>query len=89
MGIARLLIENGADVNGQHGNALRLALYAGHEEIIQLLREKGTEINEQGGEYGDTLHREFRGGQEDISQKNIGQLQDQQGYETGDAEEGM
>ncbi|KAL5356421.1 hypothetical protein BJX96DRAFT_171598 [Aspergillus floccosus] len=42
--IVRLLIEKGADVNargGFYGNALQAASDAGHQEIVQLLVEKG------------------------------------------------
>ena len=40
--IARLLIENGADIN--QGNPLQEASYYGHEAIVRLLIEKGADV---------------------------------------------
>jgi hypothetical protein len=56
--IAKLLIENGADVNaqgGHYGNALQTASYKGHEAIVKLLIEHGADVNAQGGHYGNAL----------------------------------
>ncbi|KAJ7879750.1 hypothetical protein B0H14DRAFT_2566600 [Mycena olivaceomarginata] len=53
-----LLIENGADVNGQGGHfgtALQAASAEGAEAIVRLLIEKGADVNVQGGKYGTAL----------------------------------
>ena len=52
--MAKLLIENGADVNaqgGKYGNSLQAASYKGHEAIVKLLIENGADMNAQGKEY--------------------------------------
>ena len=43
MAVVRLLLEKGADVNaqGKYGSALQIALRCGHDEVVQLLLEKG------------------------------------------------
>jgi ankyrin repeat protein len=45
--IARLLLENGADVNaqgGKHGTALQAASDRGHQAMVELLLENGANI---------------------------------------------
>ncbi|KIJ95349.1 hypothetical protein K443DRAFT_77118, partial [Laccaria amethystina LaAM-08-1] len=57
-GIAKLLIEKGADVNaqgGHYGNALYAASNGGHEASAKLLIEKGADVNAKGGEYGNAF----------------------------------
>lgn len=47
MGTARDLIDSGEDVNaqgGEYGNALQAASTKGHQEIVQLLLDKGADI---------------------------------------------
>ena len=39
--IVKLLLENGAEVNGQNKNALQAALYGDNEETVKLLLENG------------------------------------------------
>ena len=51
--MAKLLIENGADVNakgGEHGNALQAASYKDEEAIARLLIENGADVNAEGGD---------------------------------------
>jgi hypothetical protein len=43
--IVRLLLEHGVDVRAYRDLALRIAVYMQHREIIQLLRERGSEID--------------------------------------------
>ncbi|OPB46410.1 hypothetical protein A0O28_0065310 [Trichoderma guizhouense] len=59
--MAKLLLQNGAavDVNlqaGQFGNALQIASYEGHIEMMQLLLDHGAQVNAQGGYYGTALN---------------------------------
>ena len=56
--IAKILIENGANVNaqgGEYGDALQAASSYGHETIAKLLLEKGADVNARGGHYGNAL----------------------------------
>ncbi|KAG8800519.1 hypothetical protein FRC18_007998, partial [Serendipita sp. 400] len=56
--IARLLLENGADIDvqgGYFGNSLQAASSKGYEEIVRLLFENGANVNTQGGAYGSAL----------------------------------
>src|SRR6266550_5651673 len=39
-----------------YGNALQAASYGGHVKIVQILLEKGADVNAQGGPYGNALH---------------------------------
>ncbi|KAG8626603.1 hypothetical protein KVT40_005548 [Elsinoe batatas] len=54
----KLLIEESANVDGEgghKGNAIKAAIYHGHEAVVKLLIEKGATINAEGGEYGNSL----------------------------------
>ena len=54
----KLLLDKDANVNAQgreYGNALQVAAYRGHEQIVKLLLNKSADINMQGGEYGNAL----------------------------------
>ena len=68
--IAKILIENGADVNaqgGHYGNALQAASSEGYEAIAKLLIENGADVNAQGGLYGNALQAASYRGQEAIA----------------------
>ena len=50
--LVQLLLDRGADVNGQgeqFGNALQAASAGGHEKLVQLLLDKGADVNARGG----------------------------------------
>ena len=67
--IAKLLIDNGADVNaqgGEHGNALHIAVFHGHEAIAKLLIENKADVNAQGGHHGNALNAASTRGYEAI-----------------------
>jgi ankyrin repeat protein len=51
-----LLLDKGAEQGGHHGNALQAASSRGQEKVVQLLLDKGADVNAQGGEFGNTLH---------------------------------
>ena len=52
--IVRRLIEHGAEVDaiGPNGGALRRASDAGHEEIVKILIENGTDVNAESWPHG-------------------------------------
>ncbi|CEN59972.1 Putative Ankyrin repeat domain containing protein [Aspergillus calidoustus] len=64
--IVQLLLDKGADVNVQGGNALQAASARGYQEIVQLLLDKGADVNAQGGEYGNALQAASEGRHEKI-----------------------
>ncbi|KAB5513458.1 nucleoside phosphorylase domain-containing protein [Coniochaeta sp. 2T2.1] len=58
-----------ADVDTQrreYGTALLAASEEGHEEIVEMLLEKGADVNTQGGDYGTALQAASAGGHEEI-----------------------
>ena len=66
--IAKLLLENGAEVNaqlgGRHGSVLAAAASAGSEATVRLLLENGADVNAQlGGDYGSALAAAAREGE--------------------------
>ncbi|KAL6410100.1 hypothetical protein AUP68_06511 [Ilyonectria robusta] len=70
-GVARSLVDKGADVNAQggfYGNALQAASHRGHHEIVQLLLDKGADVNAQGGFYGNALYAASQGDHHEIAQ---------------------
>lgn len=55
LGLCRLLLEAGADVNaqgGHYGNALQAASFRGDREVVQQLLGAGADVNVQGRHYG-------------------------------------
>jgi ankyrin repeat protein len=40
---------------GRHGNALQVASFDGHSNMVELLLSKGTDVNAQGGRYSNAL----------------------------------
>jgi ankyrin repeat protein len=67
--IARLLLDQGADINaqgGRYGNALQAASWGGHEQIVKTLLDKGADVNAQAGRYGNALQAASWGGHEQI-----------------------
>ena len=51
-----------------YGNTLHAASAGGHTEIVQILLEKGAEVNVQGGDYGTALGAASAGGHTEIVQ---------------------
>ncbi|KAJ7866019.1 hypothetical protein B0H14DRAFT_2573573 [Mycena olivaceomarginata] len=67
--IARVLLDNGAEVNpqgGYYGNALQAASRKGHFELVRLLLGSGANVNAQGGHYRNALQAASDGGHIDI-----------------------
>ena len=67
-------LENGdsRSVTGRrgrdYGTILQAASFGGHKEVVQMLLEKGAEVNVQGGFYGNALQAASAGGHETIVQ---------------------
>ncbi|KAK0645976.1 hypothetical protein B0T16DRAFT_150579 [Cercophora newfieldiana] len=56
--IARLLVQEGLDVNaygGYYGTALQAAVACGHEEMFEMLLRNGAAIDAKGGRFGTAL----------------------------------
>ncbi|KAL2859852.1 ankyrin repeat domain-containing protein [Aspergillus lucknowensis] len=53
---------------GRFGNALQAASREGHENLVQMLLDRGANINTQGGEYGNALQAASREGHEKVVQ---------------------
>jgi ankyrin repeat protein len=69
--IAKLLLDNGADVNaqgGEYGNALQAAARQANQEIIKLLLDRGADVNAQGGYYGNALQATVPGANQETVQ---------------------
>ena len=47
-----------------YGNALQAASYNGDEKLVELLLDKGADVNAQGGDYGNALYAASVGGHE-------------------------
>jgi hypothetical protein len=54
------------DARQEHGDALQAASPRSHEKVVELLLEKGAEVNAQGGAYSSVLHAGTPGGYETI-----------------------
>lgn len=65
----QLLLKKGTEVNSLvGGGTLQSASYRGHEKIVQLLLEKGANVNAQGRQYGNPLQAASYGGHDKIMQ---------------------
>ncbi|KAF2124635.1 hypothetical protein P153DRAFT_325872, partial [Dothidotthia symphoricarpi CBS 119687] len=58
--VTKVMLSHGADVNaqgGRYGNALQAASAEGHEQVVKMLLNKGTNVNvnAQGGRYSNAL----------------------------------
>jgi ankyrin repeat protein len=68
-GMAKLLLDRGADVNaqdGEGGDALQAASAGGHEHMVRLLLDKGADWSVYGGEDSNALRAASAGGHEQI-----------------------
>lgn len=52
----------------RHGSVLHIASYDGYGEIVQLLLDRGADVNAQGGEYSNALRAASWGGHEKVVQ---------------------
>lgn len=50
----------------RYGNALQEAAYRADKEIVQMLLEKGADVNAQGGKYGNALQAASQGGHKNV-----------------------
>lgn len=69
--VAKLLLDEGADVNaqgGHFGNALQAASQTGHRAVVQLLLGKGADVNAQRGLFGNPLYAASLNGYEAVVQ---------------------
>lgn len=67
--VARLLIDNGADINAQDGffkPALHEASRGGHVQTVSMLLDKGADINAQSQDYNITPRRAIESDNKDI-----------------------
>ncbi|THZ24636.1 hypothetical protein D6C91_03233 [Aureobasidium pullulans] len=57
IGIAQLLLAQGADVNGRRKSKtpIQAACSGGHLELVELLRDRGADVNARGGKLGTAL----------------------------------
>ena len=51
-----------------HGTILNAASFGGHNSIVQMLLEKGADVNAQGGRYGNALQAASKGGHDQMVQ---------------------
>ncbi|KAF2711109.1 hypothetical protein K504DRAFT_475959 [Pleomassaria siparia CBS 279.74] len=76
--IVKLLLENNANVNAQHGyngNALQAASLAGHKQIVELLLNNNANVNAQGGLYTNALYAASSKGHTQIGGRSGNALQ--------------
>ena len=70
LGIVKLLLHQGANVNARYGQedctALHDAIMFSGEKCVRLLLERGADVNAQGGIYGTALQAAAYDGNEDI-----------------------
>ncbi|KAF2463929.1 uncharacterized protein BDR25DRAFT_179435, partial [Lindgomyces ingoldianus] len=68
-GVAKLLLGKDVNVNARGGrcsNALQVASYQGHKQIVKLLLDKSANVNAQGGGYGNAIRAASLEGHEQI-----------------------
>ncbi|KAF7512590.1 hypothetical protein GJ744_000851 [Endocarpon pusillum] len=70
--LAHILTISTADINAREGGAYRNPLcgasFGGHEKVVQILLDKGADVNAQVGEYGNALCAASYGGHEKVVQ---------------------
>ena len=72
--VVKSLLEGGADVNGKGGRHFRNALQAasgsgrGSKQMVQLLLDKGANVNSEGGDFGNALQVASMRGNKEIVQ---------------------
>jgi hypothetical protein len=67
--MAKLLLDQGAEVNaqgGSYGNALQAASAEGHEQVVKMLLNNKADVNAQGGGYGNALQADSAEGHEQV-----------------------
>ncbi|KAJ7266772.1 ankyrin repeat domain-containing protein [Mycena rebaudengoi] len=71
LGMVKLLLNRGTDVNAQgdiFGNALHAASLHEHEPVVRLLLDRGADVNAAGGLHGNALHAASLHGNEAVVQ---------------------
>ena len=59
-----LLVDKGPAIGVKIlSKALQVAAYGGHDRVVQMLLDKGADVNAQGGEYGSALQAALYGGE--------------------------
>ena len=53
---------------GYYGNTLQAASWGGHNQVMQVLLDKGADVNAQGGYYGNALQAASHRGHEKVVQ---------------------
>jgi ankyrin repeat domain-containing protein 50 len=57
---------------GRYGNALQAASYEGHEKVVELLLDKGADVNAQGGKYDNALQAASHQGHDKVVELLLG-----------------